>query len=682
MSSGLERLLRPRSIAVIGGGAWCANVVAECRKIGFEGALWPIHPKREEVAGVPTYASIADLPDAPDATFIGINRHATVDAVAELAEMGAGGAVCFASGFREADRETGDGAALQERLLEVAGDMVLLGPNCYGLINYLDGAALWPDLHGGKPVDRGVAIVAQSSNIAINLTMQRRGLPLAYVVTVGNQAQTGFAEVGMCLLDDPRVTALGLYIEGVGDLRAFEALSEKARRLGKPIVALKVGRSDEARTGAVSHTASLAGSDAGATALLERLGIAEIRSLPALLETLKLLHVTGPLPSNRIASMSCSGGEASLMADTGLSRGVVYPPLEDAQRAGLAGALGPKVTLANPLDYHTYIWGDEAAIERTFTAMMQGSSLALGIVVLDFPKAELGGAAEWDQVIRAVHKTMVNSGKPMAILASLPENLPEKVAETLFGLGIVPFTGMDEALAAIAAAAWLGADRSPSEPLLLPGTPGNLRTHAEREAKEALARHGLSVPKSIEASNAESAAAAVGEIGFPLVLKGIGIAHKTEAGAVRVGLASADEVRAAARAMPTEQFLVEQMVSGAVAELLVGVTLDPAHGYVLTLAAGGVQTEILKDSATLLLPASDAEIEAALDSLRIAPLLDGFRGAPPADRVAIVAAVRAVQDFVASHDGRVNEVEINPLLCLPEGAVAVDALIRMGDDNE
>ncbi|MEQ8335682.1 acetate--CoA ligase family protein [Nisaea sp.] len=682
MSSGLERLLRPRSIAVIGGGAWCANVVAECRKIGFEGALWPIHPKRGEIAGVPTYAAIADLPDAPDATFIGINRHATVETVAELSEMGAGGAVCFASGFREADRETGDGAALQEKLLEVAGDMVLLGPNCYGLINYLDGAALWPDLHGGCPVESGVAIVAQSSNIAINLTMQRRGLPLAYMVTVGNQAQTGFAEIGMCLLDDPRVTALGLYIEGVGDLRAFEALSQKARRLGKPIVALKVGRSEEARTGAVSHTASLAGSDAGATALLERLGIAEIRSLPALLETLKLLHVTGPLPSNRIASMSCSGGEASLMADTGLSRGVFYPPLEDAQRADLAGALGPKVTLANPLDYHTYIWGDEAAVEKTFTAMMQGSGLALGIVVLDFPKVELGGAAEWDQAIRAVHKTMANSGKPMAILASLPENLPEKVAETLFGLGIVPFTGMDEALTAIAAAAWLGADRALSEPLLLPGTPGNLRTHAEREAKEALARHGLSVPKSIEASDAESAAAAAGEIGFPLVLKGIGIAHKTEAGAVRIGLGSAEEVRKAANAMPTEQFLVEQMVSGAVAELLVGVTLDPAHGYVLTLAAGGVQTEILQDSATLLLPASDAAIEAALDRLRIAPLLDGYRGAPPADRDAIVAAVRAVQDFVAAQDGRVSEVEINPLLCLPEGAVAVDALIRMGDGNE
>lgn len=682
MSSNLERLLRPRSIAVIGGGAWCANVISECRKIGFEGALWPIHPKRDEIAGAKTYGSIADLPDAPDATFIGINRHATVEAVAELAEMGAGGAVCFASGFREADKETGDGAALQERLLEVAGEMTLLGPNCYGLINYLDGAALWPDLHGGKPVERGVAIVTQSSNIAINLTMQRRGLPLAYMVTVGNQAQTGFAEVGMSLLDDPRVTALGLYIEGIGDLPAFEALAEKARKLGKPIVALKVGRSEQARTGTISHTASLAGSDAGATALMRRLGVAELHSLPALLETLKLLHVTGPLPSNRIASMSCSGGEASLMADTGFARGVAYPALEEAQLGALAEALGPKVTLANPLDYHTYIWGDEVAIERTFTAMMQGSELALGAVVLDFPKRELGETPAWDQVIRAVQRTAGNSGKPMSILASLPENMPEAVAEQLFEFGLVPFVGMDEALTAISAAAWLGTRRPEAAPLLHSGEPVALRTLSEREAKEALAAHGLAVPGSAEVQDASAAGSVAREIGFPVVLKGLGIAHKTEQGAVRVGLRNIEEVEAAARLMPAKAFLVEQMVQGAVAELLVGVTLDPAHGYVLTLAAGGVHTEILKDSATLLIPASVAEVQTALDSLRIAPLLNGYRGAPAADRAAIVAAVQAVQDFVTENQGRVSEVEINPLLCRADSAVAVDALIRMGEKDE
>src|SRR6056297_1386082 len=183
MRRDLSRLLRPRSIAVIGGGAWCANVVEQCRKMGFDGAIWPVHPTRAALAGVPAFARIEDVPGVPDAAFIGVNRHATVDIVGYLAGIGAGGAVCFASGFREAQAETGDGAGLQDQLLQAAGEMPILGPNCYGLINYLDGALLWPDQHGGQRCDRGVAIVTQSSNIAINLTMQARGLPIAYVMT-------------------------------------------------------------------------------------------------------------------------------------------------------------------------------------------------------------------------------------------------------------------------------------------------------------------------------------------------------------------------------------------------------------------------------------------------------------------------------------------------------------------
>ncbi|MCC0044342.1 MAG: acetate--CoA ligase family protein, partial [Brucellaceae bacterium] len=219
--SGIDRLLKPRSIAVIGGGVWCANVIEQCRKIGFEGYIWPVHPSRETVAGLPAFREIAQLPHAPDAAFVGINRDGTIEAMRALSAMGAGGAVCFASGFREAQAERQDGQAKQAELLEAAGDMPFLGPNCYGFLNYLDGAALWPDQHGGVRVDRGVAIVTQSSNIAINLTMQDRGLPLAFMVTVGNQAQTGMSQVSRALLRDDRVTALGLHIEGIDDLAAF-----------------------------------------------------------------------------------------------------------------------------------------------------------------------------------------------------------------------------------------------------------------------------------------------------------------------------------------------------------------------------------------------------------------------------------------------------------------------------
>lgn len=351
----LSRLLQPASIAVIGGGVWCENVVHQCRAIGFRGSIWPVHPQRSEIAGLPVFQSLSALPSAPDAAFIGVNRTLTIQMVADLAEMGAGGATCFASGFREAQLESQDGADLQDQLRAVAKDMSVLGPNCYGFINYLDGVALWPDQHGGLRVDSGAAIVTQSSNVAINLTMQHRSVPLAYVVTVGNQAQTGFAEIGQALLVDPRVSCLGLYIEGIGDLRAFEALAVHARRMGKPIVALKTGHSPQARAGAISHTASLTGSGAGARALFARLGIAEVTGLETFLETLKLLHVTGALPSRRIASLSCSGGEASLMADSALELNLEFPPLSPPQKDALRAALGSMVALANPLDYHTYI---------------------------------------------------------------------------------------------------------------------------------------------------------------------------------------------------------------------------------------------------------------------------------------------------------------------------------------
>ncbi|MEO1468026.1 MAG: acetate--CoA ligase family protein [Pseudomonadota bacterium] len=675
--SGIERLLSPRSIAVIGGGFWGTNVVEQCRKIGFAGPIWPVHPTRPTVGGLPAYRTIEDLPAAPDASFIGINRDATIGAVAALAGRGAGGAVCFASGFREAEAETGDGAARQAALLEAAGDMTILGPNCYGFVNYLDGAALWPDQHGGVRVARGVAIVTQSSNIAINLTMQARGLPLAYMVTVGNQAQTGLSAVSRALLADPRVTALGLYVEGIDDLRGFEAMAAEARARGKPVVALKVGRSAQAQAAAISHTASLAGSDAGARALMARLGVGQASSLPVLLETLKLLHVAGPLASNRVASLSSSGGEASLTADTAHGTPIAFPPLDARQVEGLRAALGPRVALANPLDYHTYVWGDEDATAAAYSAMMQGD-LAIGCVILDFPRADRCDPAAWEYVIPAVARTMAATGKPMAILASLPETMPEAMAGRLIAMGIVPLVGISEAVEAMAIAAGIGAAEAPGAPLLLPpADAGGGVMLSEAAAKAALAAHGLRVPRAERADSAASAAGAAARIGFPVVLKGEGIAHKTEAGAVALGLGDAGAVAAAAEAMPVKTFLVEEMVAGAVAELLVGVVADPAHGYVLTLAAGGTLTELIEDSASLLVPATRDAVAGALSTLRVARLLAGHRGRPAADIDAILDSVMAVQAYCAA--ALPGEIEINPLICGPGGAVAADALIRTGD---
>lgn len=676
----LSRLLQPSSIAVVGGGAWCASVVEQCRKMGFAGPVWPVHPKRDAVAGTPAFKSLEDLPGVPDATFIGVNRHATIETVARLRAQGAGGAVCFASGFREAQAETGDGESLQGALLQAAGEMPIIGPNCYGFINYLDGALLWPDQHGGERVERGVAILTQSSNMAINLTMQQRGLPIAYVATAGNQAQIGISEIGTALLEDPRVTALGMHIEGIGDLAAFETLAARARALGKPVVALKAGRSEQARAAAISHTASLTGSDAGARALFRRLGIAQVESLTALLEALKLLHFAGPLGSDRIVSMSCSGGEASLMADSAQGRDLVFPPLGEAQRAGLRAALGPMVALANPLDYHTFIWTDVPRMAETFAAALSGD-VAIGCLIADFPRADRCDAAAWACIFEAGGLARQAAGKPLLLVSTLPDSMSEADAARAVAAGLIPMHGLDDTLSAVEAAAFIGRAGRATAPLLLPGTPEDARTMSEAEAKAALAARGLEVPKSARARSAEVLERTVAELGLPLVIKAEGLAHKTEAGGVAFARESAAAALEAARRMPCESWLVEELIEGAVAELLVGVTRDPAHGFVLTLAAGGILTELMADSASLLLPVTEEEIRAALGKLRIAKLLQGYRGQPSADSEAIVRAVLSVQAYVSEHRDRIEEVEINPLLCTPGRAVAADALIRIGGDT-
>lgn len=672
MTRALDRLLRPRTIAVVGGGAWCKQVVLQCQRMGFAGDIWPVHPSADSIEGLPVYRGIDALPAAPDACFIGVNRTATIDVVAALAERGAGGAVCFASGFLEAQAEDASGADLQSALLSKAGDMPILGPNCYGFINYLDGALLWPDQHGGAPVDSGVAIITQSSNIAINLTMQARALPLAYVVTAGNQAQTGIAEIGMALLDDPRVTALGLHIEGIGDLRQFEALAKRAAALGKPVVAIKVGRSDQAQAATVSHTASLAGQDAGAAALLNRLGVARVDDLPSFLETLKLLHVAGPLPQNTVATISCSGGEASLAADTGLSLGVTFPPLNDRQKTDLRAALGPRVALANPLDYHTYIWRDVPAMTRAFAAIAD-PDVAITLLIVDFPRADICDPSDWDCVIAATIGAAQQTGRRYGMVATLPELMPEDVARTLLAAGVVPFSGLGEALAACQAGTFAPQD---PQPITLPNQGGTAQLFPEAEAKSALAGHGLRIPGSIRCMSPDDVAHSAAQVGFPQVLKGEGIAHKTEAGAVKLNLTTADETHAAAQSMGASSFLIEEMVTGATVELLIGVINDPAHGFVLTLGAGGTLTEILQDTVSLLIPATDTEVETALNSLRIAPLLHGYRAGPAADMPSILRAIRAVQDFTVAHRGDLQEIEINPLLCTPDTAIAADALLR------
>ncbi len=684
-------LVRPRSIATFGGEA-AAEVIRQCRRMGYAGRIHPVHPHRAEIEGIPCHARLADLPEVPDAAFVGVNRIASVAVVRELAARGAGGAVCFASGFRE----SGDaGAELQAELVAAAGDMPVLGPNTYGLINYLDGALLWPDQHGGIRRETGVALLTQSSNIAINLTMNRRGLPISYVVTLGNQARTGMSAIIPALAADERVTAIGLLVEGFDDIEALAEAVAAAHARDVPVVVLKAGLSDTGAELALSHTASLGGSAARTQAMLARLGVGQVESLSTFLETLKLLHTGGPLTGTDIVSLSCSGGEAILMADAGARHDVHFRPFTPAQHTRVQETVSDLVTVSNPFDYHMFMWGDCPAMTRTFTRVMEADFDAT-CLILDLPRGDRCDDRLWRPSMEALIAAHEQTGGRAAVVATLPEGLPEEVAEQCVQAGVAPLIGLDDAMTAIETAAHIGRARGreqPWRPLLAPERAGRtLKSLSEPSAKRALQEHGVPVPRgetvAVDSGGGEAAEAAE-RIGWPVVVKAVAadLAHKSEAGAVALDLQDAVAVTAAAQRLGpiAESLLVEEMVGDGVAELLVGYEYDPALGGFLTLASGGILVELIGDSALLPLPTTADEIRRGLEGLRVMRLLQGYRGRPPGDIEALVDAVDAMAGFCANHAATLAELDINPLIVRPQGCgvVAADALIRMyGSESE
>ena len=685
----LTRLLRPRSLAIVGGMA-AEEAVRQCRALGFAGPIWPVNPKRAEMGGLPCFVDMAALPSAPDAVFLAAPAPATIALAGELS--GAGGAICYAADFAESDDE---GRERQDALLAAAGGVPLIGPNCYGMLNLFDRVALWPDQHGCLPIDagRGAAIISQSGNLALNFTMQTRRLPIGYVISVGNCADVTPADLIEALIADERVSAIGLHLEGLGSVARFSEACLAARTAGVPLVALKTGASAKGAALTFSHTSSLAGADALCDALFTRYGVARAHDPASFLETLKLLHVAGPLRGRRITSASCSGGEASLTADLAERAGLETPDFPAGVQAQLEAVLGPRVNVANPLDYHTYIWGDEAAQTACFAGVL-GADFEAAMLILDFPRADRCSSADWDVTLAAflgaVRANPAAAGTVRIVASSLGENLPEAIAAALIAEGVVPANGLDKALLAVAAAAQIGEAWARPAPAALPAVPpleiGEAVTWDEVRSKAALAAIGVPVPRGRLVSLTELEALCGDETAlmpapFPLVLKAVeaDLAHKTELGGVVLGLSSRAALLDAARRMAGlgGTFLIEEMVGGTVAELIVGIGRDPQFGLFMTLGAGGIFVELLRQVEQVLLPASRTEIETAVARLPLYGVLAGYRGRTGCDMPALIDAIEKIAAFATAHGDRLEELDVNPLLALPKGAVAVDALIRM-----
>jgi acetyl-CoA synthetase len=688
---GLKRLLAPRTIALFGSG-WADAVDASGKVIGFRGEVWRIHPKRPSTADVKYYRSIDELPGAPDASFVAAPAR-EVPAIAEgLARRGAGGFVCFASGFSEAG--TDEGKRLTTELVANARDLPFFGPNCYGFINFFDQVALWPDQVAGRPtgsgtidyrVDRGVAIICQSGTLALNILFNGRSLPIGYVLTVGNQTSLAVEDMIELLADDERVTAFGLYVEGLKDTVRFTSAVAKARAAGKPIALVKAGRTEAAARTAHTHTGSLAGADTVFDSFCRQAGIARCESLATLCETLKVFHTGGPLRGRRVLIMGASGGDMAMTADASRNLGLTFPAFPPSTAAKLQELLTDKVAVANPFDFHTHIWFDAPAMNSMFSMVHQAGFDAAGFM-LDCPPEDQADPTAYVSAIDQYIATFPGLPTRSALISAMPESMSPTTRAKCLAAGIMPLQGQREALEALNLAGEVGETWASGArvKLRLPARTGasTTRTLTEHAGKAALAAFGVTIP-SFKVVTANEAAKAAHEIGFPSVMKASAahLEHKSELGAVVVNIRTTEEAEAAAKRLSkiSDHLLVEQMIADGVAEIIVGMTVDRQFGQVLVIGAGGVLTELLRDTVTLLPPFTAQSIEAALSNLKVSKLLKGFRGKPAGDIPGLIDAVLACTRYAEANLNTLVELDINPVIVRPAGlgVVAVDALIRL-----
>ncbi len=677
----LSRLISPQSIAVVGNrGADFA--IRESKKLGYSQKIWAIHPTLNSLEGVKCYRNIKDLPEAPDATFIAVNAESAIDIVADLKSIGGGGAVLYASGFGEVGEK---GIKRNQRLVAAADGMPVIGPNCYGFINSLDGVALWPDVHGCEAVSSGVAIITQSGNIGLNITMQAIGLPIAYMFTLGNQTNTNIADIIHAMLDDNRVSAIGLHIEGISDIKSFDIAARRALKKKIPIVAIKSGRTDASAKIALSHTSSMTGSDQLFSAFFERLGIARVNTVPEFLETLKLLSVLGVIDHNGVASMSCSGGEAGMMADLIDGLDITFPSLDNPHKNRVKQTLNDYVEVDNPLDYHTFIWGDRKRTSECFKQMISGN-FAATMLLLDWPSNQKSEQKDWDLTLLALSDAISGTSEKAIVLASIADCMPKRIIKECKKYGIAPMIGLDICLKALNHSYRIGLSFQKSEMqsidiLRSPSDPNKSSTLTEFEGKKLLKKYGVPVPDGEIISSSSEALIVADKIHYPVTLKvsNVELVHKTDLGAVLLNINDPIELEKACQDLFKigPSLLIEKMVHDPVAELIIGMDHDPIFGQYIVIGSGGILVELFKDSCPLLLPVSREDASMALTKLKIYPVINGYRNSPLGDLEAIIDAVMSVIKLISEND--IAELDINPLLVLKggSGVIAVDALIKL-----
>ncbi len=671
--SELHRLLRPRSVAVVGASAdpskTTGRPIGYLLRHGFGGEVWPVNPRVAELSGLRCYPDIASLPGGPDVAIVLLGPERAGQAVRELAERGTGAAIVLAGGYAEAG---GEGADRQQALREAAGTMRLLGPNTIGLVNLADRIVLSASgaLEIGELPPGRISLVSQSGGIlgAVLSRAAAQGIGFARLVSTGNEADLEVADFLDLLAEDPGTDVIALYLEGLRRPEAFRAAARKAAAAGKPVVAFKVGRSEAGAAAAISHTGALSGADRLYDALFRQLGVIRAERFSDLLDIPAALASGRRAAGRRVAVLTSTGGAGALLADSFGLAGFELPP-PDAATATRISALTGEAAAANPLDL-TLAGLKPEVFRGALTALLESPSYDAVTVVV-------GSSALAQPRLAADAIAACQTGQEKPVLAYVSPHAPAILAA--LNAQRIPATAAPEAAAAMLAslarplaAAAPEAAQAESQPGL-PSGPLD-----EAESKALFARFGVPAVREETARTPAEAAEAARRIGGRVVLKARSrhLSHKTEAGGVRVGLTS-EEVEAEAERMlarvaaatgrAPDGLLVQEQVSGGV-EMILGLRRDPHLGTALLVGLGGVAAEVFGDTALRVLPLSRTEAEAMLAELRGRRLLEGFRGTPQADIPALLDAMMRFAAMGEALGPRLLEAEINPLFVLPRGA--------------
>ena len=696
--SSIHKMLKPRSIAVVGATPrmqYGGRMLAAALKAGDRISVYPVNPRYDEVMGVKCYPSVSDLPEAPDVVGVVVSSSQVLDVLKESHQKGVRAAIIISAGFSE--RGTPEGRDLQMQVGAFAREsgLRISGPNCLGLANVKDDIWVSSSSRGAEGLGGPVGLVCQSGASAFGPFLNRAldsGIGLSYIISTGNEADLDFSDFVRYLLDDDDTKVIAGFVEGFKDARKFIEVAKLAAERGKPIVLIKIGRSELGAKAAQSHTAALTGLDALYDAALSQYGVIRVSDYDELLEVSNLLANSPAPPAKGLAVVSHSGGISSLTADMCGQVGLDLPELNDDARDGINGVLKGFGWASNPSDVTGFANSD------SFPEIMQfmANDPAMGTLVV----ASSGGDAQAEQVI--AHRDR-DKEKALAFLWTGSRNEPAGL-DMLKKARIPVFYTPNKLATGIRSLldyhTWLGHRGQagfPATPAISPEqqivadrlAATDLVSLSEHLSKGLLSEWGIPITRETLVQNADDAVTAANEIGYPVVLKGdvSNMPHKTEAGLVKLDLRDESAVRAA-----YDQIISNAANAGAVGdgingvsvqemvldgiEVIVGLSYDSQLGATILFGTGGVMVEVYNDVALRLCPIDESDALEMIGEVKGARLLEGFRGRPAADIDALIETLVQVSNLGAQLEGSLDELDINPLMVLPagQGVKAADAV--------